>query len=88
MCDNSDVSEVPIVQLCIKQDKNKPVIFTMARLDRVKNMTGLVELFARSQRLRKLANLVFVGGVIDPEKSGDRYFPVLSHIDAQSHLLS
>lgn len=44
----------------------------MARLDRVKNLTGLVELFAKSERLRKVANLVFVGGVIDPEKSGDR----------------
>lgn len=54
------------------QDKNKPIIFTMARLDRVKNLTGLVEMYAKSQRLRKVANLVFVGGVIDPEKSGDR----------------
>jgi hypothetical protein len=44
----------------------------MARLDRVKNLTGLVEMFAKSQRLRKAANLVFVGGVIDPAKSGDR----------------
>ena len=54
------------------QDKNKPIIFTMARLDRVKNLTGLVEMYAKSQRLRKVANLVFVGGVIDPAKSGDR----------------
>jgi hypothetical protein len=45
----------------------------MARLDRVKNLSGLVELFAKSDRLRKVANLVFVGGVIDPEKSGDRW---------------
>lgn len=44
----------------------------MARLDRVKNLTGLVELFAKSERLRKLANLVFVGGVVAPENSGDR----------------
>ena len=48
------------------------MIFTMARLDRVKNLSGLVELFGKSERLRKLANLVVVGGVIDPAQSGDR----------------
>jgi sucrose synthase len=56
----------------VLKDKKKPVIFTMARLDCVKNLTGLVELFAKSDRLRKVANLVFVGGVIDPANSGDR----------------
>lgn len=34
----------------------------MARLDRVKNMTGLVEWYGKNQRLRELANLVVVAG--------------------------
>nr|AEN79500.1 sucrose synthase 1 [Phelipanche ramosa] len=48
--------------LCVLKDKNKPIIFTMARLDRVKNPTGLVELYAKSPKLRQLVNLVIVGG--------------------------
>jgi sucrose synthase len=43
-------------------DKTKPIIFSMARLDRVKNLTGLVELYGKNARLRELANLVIVGG--------------------------
>lgn len=34
----------------------------MARLDRVKNLTGLVEFYGRNARLRQLVNLVVVGG--------------------------
>ncbi|KZV18264.1 sucrose synthase 2 [Dorcoceras hygrometricum] len=49
--------------LCVLKDKNKPIIFTMARLDRVKNLTGLVELYAKNPKLRQLANLVVVGTV-------------------------
>ncbi|PIN13538.1 Glycosyltransferase [Handroanthus impetiginosus] len=48
--------------LCVLKDKKKPILFTMARLDRVKNLTGLVELYAKSPRLRELVNLVVVGG--------------------------
>ncbi|XP_020270187.1 sucrose synthase 2 [Asparagus officinalis] len=46
----------------VLKDRNKPIIFSMARLDRVKNITGLVELFGRNQRLRELVNLVVVAG--------------------------
>ena len=52
-------------------DKSKPILFSMARLDKVKNLTGLTEWYGKSSRLRSLVNLVIVGGVIDPEKSGD-----------------
>lgn len=48
--------------LCVLHDKKKPIIFSMARLDRVKNLTGLVELYGKCERLRELANLVVVGG--------------------------
>lgn len=43
-------------------DRNKPIIFSMARLDRVKNLTGLVELFGRNKRLQEMVNLVVVCG--------------------------
>ncbi|KAE9604645.1 putative sucrose synthase [Lupinus albus] len=43
-------------------DRNKPIIFTMARLDRVKNITGLVEWYGKNARLRELVNLVVVAG--------------------------
>lgn len=44
----------------------------MARLDRGKNITGLVEWFGKSTRLRELANLVVVAGYIDAKMSNDR----------------
>lgn len=53
-------------------DRSKPIIFSMARLDRVKNLTGLVECYGKNARLRELANLVVVGGYIDVKKSRDR----------------
>jgi len=56
----------------VLKDHSKPILFTMARLDRVKNLTGLVEWYAQSSRLRGLVNLVVVGGVINPEDTGDR----------------
>ncbi|MBW2495336.1 MAG: sucrose synthase, partial [Deltaproteobacteria bacterium] len=52
-------------------DASKPSIFTMARLDRVKNIAGLVEWYGRSPRLRAAANLLVVGGHIDVERSTD-----------------
>ncbi|GER36111.1 sucrose synthase [Striga asiatica] len=51
-----------IEEKCVLKDKSKPILFTMARLDRVKNLTGLVELYANCPRLRDLVNLVVVGG--------------------------
>ncbi|XP_030454902.1 sucrose synthase 2 [Syzygium oleosum] len=53
-------------------DRSKPMIFSMARLDKVKNMTGLVECYAKNSKLRELANLVLVAGYIDVKKSKDR----------------
>ncbi|KAK9288969.1 hypothetical protein L1049_017440 [Liquidambar formosana] len=53
-------------------DRSKPIIFSMARLDRVKNITGLVECYGKSTKLRELVNLVVVAGYIDVKKSRDR----------------
>ena len=44
----------------------------MARLDRVKNITGLVECFGKNSKLRELVNLVVVAGYIDVKKSNER----------------
>ncbi|RDX93598.1 Sucrose synthase 2, partial [Mucuna pruriens] len=52
-------------------DRSKPIVFSMARLNQVKNMTGLVECFGKCSRLRELANLVVVGGYINVQKSTD-----------------
>ncbi|KAL0357625.1 UNVERIFIED_CONTAM: Sucrose synthase 5 [Sesamum calycinum] len=53
-------------------DKKKPIIFSMARFDIVKNITGLTEWYGKNKRLRNLVNLVIVGGFFDPSKSQDR----------------
>ncbi|XP_034689784.1 sucrose synthase 2 [Vitis riparia] len=53
-------------------DRSKPIIFSMARLDRVKNITGLVECYAKNAKLREVANLVVVAGYNDVKKSNDR----------------
>ncbi|XP_011047767.1 PREDICTED: sucrose synthase 7-like isoform X1 [Populus euphratica] len=53
-------------------DKKKPIIFSMARLDTVKNITGLTEWYGKNAKLRNLVNLVVVAGFFDPSKSNDR----------------
>ncbi|XP_076926519.1 sucrose synthase 7-like [Bidens hawaiensis] len=53
-------------------DITKPIIFSMARLDTVKNITGLTEWYGKNNRLRSLVNLVVVAGFFDPSKSKDR----------------
>lgn len=40
--------------------------------DKVKNLTGLAELYGSNNQLRELVNLVIVGGVIDPKATADR----------------
>ncbi|EIE18920.1 sucrose synthase [Coccomyxa subellipsoidea C-169] len=63
--------EAPLAKGVLK-DPSKPIIFSMARLDHVKNLTGLAEWFGGNKRLRELCNLVIVGGVVDPEQTTDR----------------
>ena len=52
-------------------DPAKPLLFTMARMDKIKNITGLVEWYAANPELRELANLVVVGGHVDPALSSN-----------------
>ncbi|MCG6963378.1 MAG: sucrose synthase [Acidobacteria bacterium] len=50
---------------------DRPIILSIARMDRIKNLTGLVEWFGENERLRTLANLVIVGGNVNPDESSD-----------------
>jgi len=56
----------------ILNDQSKPILFAMSRLDRIKNMAGLIEWYARNQDLRDVANLLIVGGRLHTEQSNDR----------------
>jgi len=53
-------------------DRNKPIIFSMARLDKVKNITGLVEWYGQNKKVRDLVNLVVVAGLLNASHSSDR----------------
>jgi sucrose synthase len=53
------------------EDPDKPAIFTMARFDKIKNITGLIEAFGMSSRLKAHYNLIFAAGTIHIEGSHD-----------------
>ncbi|KAM3388840.1 hypothetical protein ACQJBY_011145 [Aegilops geniculata] len=53
-------------------DRSKPIIFSMARLDKVKNITGLVEWYGQNKKVRDLVNLVVVAGLLNAAQSKDR----------------
>jgi sucrose synthase len=49
-----------------------PPIFAMSRVDRVKNLPGLLEVYGKSERLRESANLVIISSILDPKQSKDQ----------------
>lgn len=53
------------------EDRTKPILFSMSRLDRIKNLSGLVEWFACHERLRKAVNLFLIAGNVDPSQCTD-----------------
>lgn len=53
------------------EDTDKTIIFTMARLDKIKNLTGLAEWFGQNEKLREKANLLVIGGFTDESFSSD-----------------
>lgn len=53
------------------KDKNRAIIFSIARLDRVKNITSLVRWFAKSDYLREHAYLFVIAGHTDINNSQD-----------------
>ncbi|UKO99734.1 sucrose synthase [Nostoc sp. UHCC 0870] len=52
-------------------DPHKRPIFSMARLDRIKNMTGLAECFGQSKELQEHCNLILIAGKLRVEESDD-----------------
>ena len=46
-------------------------IFSLARLDKIKNLTSLARWFGESKELQKLANLIIVAGNVEENKSND-----------------
>ena len=52
-------------------DPSKRPLFSMARLDRIKNMTGLAECYGRSPELQEYCNLILVAGKLYMEESTD-----------------
>ena len=52
-------------------DPERPLLFTMARLDHIKNITGLVEWYGQSGRLRGQANLLVIAGYTDAGRTDD-----------------
>ena len=50
---------------------DKTPIFTIARMDKIKNLTGLVESFGLSQELQEKANLIIVTHTVREEKVTD-----------------
>jgi sucrose synthase len=53
-------------------DPNKRPIFSMARLDRIKNLTGLAECFGKSEALQERCNLILIAGKLRTEETTDR----------------
>jgi sucrose synthase len=49
----------------------KMPIFTMARFDKIKNITGLIQAFGMSKKLQDACNLIFAAGTIHVEDSSD-----------------
>lgn len=52
-------------------DPEKRPLFSMARLDRIKNLTGLAECFGKSPELQERCNLILVAGKLRTEDSTD-----------------
>lgn len=48
-----------------------PLLFSMARLDHIKNLTGLVSWYAESPALQERANLLIIAGAVHVEHSDD-----------------
>jgi sucrose synthase len=53
------------------EDPTKRPLFSMARLDRIKNLAGLAECFGRSKALQERCNLILVAGKLRTEDSND-----------------
>ncbi|MCB1195804.1 sucrose synthase [bacterium] len=55
----------------VLKDRKKPLLFSMARLDYINNITGLVPWFGENPALCEEANLLIIAGYINPDHSSD-----------------
>ena len=53
------------------EDPERPFVFAMARMDKIKNLSGLVEIFGKHEQLRESANLLLVTSLNNAELSSD-----------------
>jgi sucrose synthase len=60
----------PAARGCLLE-RGKPLLMVMSRLDRIKNSAGLLAWYAGSPPLRAEANLLIIGGHMNPDASGD-----------------
>jgi sucrose synthase len=51
---------------------NLPPVFAMSRVDRVKNLPGLIEAYGKSETLRKTANLIVMSSITRVDESKDQ----------------
>ncbi|HEY9817518.1 MAG TPA: sucrose synthase [Candidatus Obscuribacterales bacterium] len=66
-------------------DPSKRPLFSMARLDRIKNLTGLAECFGKSEALQEQCNLILIAGKLRTEDSTDR--EEISEIEKLYHVI-
>ncbi|MDD2767864.1 MAG: sucrose synthase [Methylococcus sp.] len=52
-------------------EREKPLLFTMARMDHIKNLGGFIDWYGSSEKLRELCNVVVISGHVDPALSTD-----------------
>ncbi len=75
-------------------DPGKPAIFSLARMDKIKNLSGLVEMFAQSEALKRSANLIIVSGFLHEHQSSDieeraqicRLYELIDHFNLRPHI--
>lgn len=56
----------------VLNNPEKPAVFAMSRVDKVKNLPGLVEAFGKSAALREAANLIILSSLTDAADSSDQ----------------
>ncbi len=56
----------------VLENPDLPVVFAMARMDRIKNLGGLAKIFGKHARLRQAANLFIISSTTDPRQSTDQ----------------
>jgi len=54
------------------EDPHLPPIFAMSRMDKVKNLSGFVEMYAKRTTLQEKANLIILSSILDASKSKDK----------------